>query len=318
MGGIDADKIKAIGETSLDDVKNTMTETKSWLNSNTDAAKYPHVLILFQMMEGAAELAIKEFPKPSTEKGPEYYQAVESLKSFRLQLGAYFKNPVEATMKPVVETSGHFVDRVSQKILATAGTVQLKDAVSKLISEQATLRTLVAQLNASAKALGAFAKGQAVDALHSNFASDHAKASCASKLWLTSAIVSSAGFLCFAHHAMSVVPDFLSKLDIPSEGANTFILLSLSPRLLFAGGIATIAFSCWRNFHTYKHLQISARRKETAAKLIPLVTLNMSEAERSKLQHDFVLRMAAEEETGFIAQAKEAPSVVNLAKMKGD
>lgn len=318
MGGpIDRENLERLRSTKLEDVEKELVKTKEWLSGSPAAKDYPHVGLMFDMMANAATLAAEECRKKSAPTvGPEYYQAAQSLIQFRSQAEGFLKNPSDENLKPLVQSSGHFVDRISQKILQVSGQETLKASFASLVSQNENLRKLLLDLHRSAEALGVFAKTQSVSALHAQYADDKSSFTFGARVWLGLALLDVICFLIYISHGICVMPGFIESLNVPVDGANLYMLLSAGPRIVLSIALIAVAVACWRNYLTYKHLSTSARRKEIAAQLIPILSLDMPVAEKSRLKHEFLMKIIEEEESGFIIQSRQ-PVAVSMPKLEG-
>ncbi|GEM_PF-1725901 len=119
--------------------------------------------------------------------------------------------------------------------------------------------------------------------------------------------------ICYAKQ----VVDYLASLHPPEHGANLYLFIAVAPKLLLTAILAFLSIACWRNYNSYKHLQIVLRRFETAGKLLPIMTGNLKPEQVIQLHQQFLEGVLRSDDTGLMIQTK-SPQPLTMPSIKGE
>lgn len=295
-------------EQSFSDLKEKILQTRTFLNELSTENEFYPVHYLYELMELSFETAISVTPEDKIPHNHvNYKQAISSLEEFQKFAQEYSKNKSEKTFKKLEELSGHFQDRIAQQALNWGGKAALIQHYVEIKKKSDALTNTISELANVTSILSEFTNKTASEALHTQYSEDFKQYRLWANVWLGTTLV---GFilLLFLSYKFWNISNIL-YLDI-KEGEK---LLTSSVILIFAPRVAAIAVTltasilCWRNYHSYKHLQVTARQREKVGLILPiLIKDERNDNIKSELKKEFLALMAKNEETGFIAQAKQS------------
>lgn len=242
----------------------------------------------------------------------EYDQTARSLETLPFLAGKYASDPTPQNHQSLIQSSGHIVDRVCQKVLEDCGKKGLQEYFTKVKKTLGDFESLLGILNASASALSSFANVVASNALHEEFQKDADRYQKRAWLWLALAAVSVCILLAHIVYATDVVTQTVQTItantETPVTSGSTILLMV--PRLAISAVIALIAFSFWRNYQSYRHLTVASKAKLNVARIVPLIALNLKQSgEISALHLEFLRQVSSPGDSGFLANAKNQVSV---------
>ncbi|WP_431064776.1 hypothetical protein [Methylotuvimicrobium sp.] len=297
-------------QTTIEEVKKSFDEFKTALGSQPEILEDPVVAANVSMMENAVQTTweLNRGNPDLIVRGIELHQAQISLIKFRGEAFGYVKDKNSVQRDKLYELSGHFVDRISQKVLEWGGKGALTEHYNGLIKNIEELNKVVKMLQDAGSVLRQYVNDQAVDSLHAEFIRDCSKYGRNSTIWLISCLVILAGFFWIVWDATTSLPVFLADISSkkPADAGSWYLLYALFPRLTFGVTLALFIFACWRNYQSYKHLEVLAKSRVNVAKLLPILRLNTeTPAAYAELQVEFLRQMSRSEESGFLAQAKD-------------
>lgn len=294
---------------TIDTVRKQFDTTKKHIEANTKASGNQIVSEIIDQIQ----TAITACHSILSEAGElhvtrlEFDQTVRSLESLQILINKYLSDPTPQNHQLLMQSSGHIVDRICQKVLENCGRKGLEEYFDRVKRRFVEIEALFGVLSSSAATLSSFTNVVASNALHEEFRNDVDAYEKGSRLWLALSCVAVAGLVFHVVHSANAADHLATK--IAAESTKSFgtaaVVLLLAPRLAISAIIAIIAFSFWRNYQSYRHLTVASKAKLNIARIVPLIALNLKQSgEVSSLHLEFLRQIAVPSDTGFLANAK--------------
>jgi hypothetical protein len=249
----------------------------------------------------------------------EFRKAENALPDYQKYAISYLNNQNNQDRDKLYQLSNYIVDKLAITALEWGGKTGLKNFYEEQVKALKSLSATLKILNDSATVLNQFVNDQSTDTLHVDYYKDFKKYSRLAMLWLILSTIIGICFLVMVGQSINTTPEFIKEFtggDIDKNFAIP-LLYALIPKVAFGTITLIITLAFWKNYQSYKHLEITTKAKLNVAKMMPILKLNAgSQQEYVNLQLEFIRKMSIQEETGFYHQAKTTTSVgVGSAKV---
>ena len=233
MGETNKSKTTPQETKSIREVYDSFQELKKELYQQPEIEKNSIISENLKLMENAVETVWQIHNDRNGQRitSIEFYQTYQALQSFKGFAFSYSQTNDNKYRDKIYEISGHFVDRISQKVLEWGGKTGLEDYYNEMKQNYQELNSILLLLKSSAETLNQYTSEETIDTLHAESAKDVKEYTRTSRNWLALTSITALVLISVIIYAMFTTSNFISSQisSITGEANTLYVLYTISP-----------------------------------------------------------------------------------------